>query len=48
MSGVRLIARIIRTSDMGITREWDATTYDYIRTLPTPETRAASTERRSL
>jgi len=37
MSGDRIITiadGVIRTTDNGITREWDATTYDYIRTLP--------------
>lgn len=37
MTGDRIITiadGAIRTSDVDITREWDATTYDYIRTLP--------------
>lgn len=35
------------TDDNGIVREWDAKTFEFIRTLPTPETHAPSTERQS-
>ena len=37
-----LAGPVIRTSDDDVTREWDAETQTYIRTLPSPNRGAAS------
>ncbi|MBU8816390.1 hypothetical protein KL864_10780 [Mycolicibacterium goodii] len=40
--------RLVTDDGDGITREWDALTRRYIRTVPDPNTRAASTAGPSL
>lgn len=37
-----LAGPVIRTTEDGVTREWDAETQAYVRTLPSPNRGAAS------